>query len=169
MSKFWRKYHRWISIFIAIPFLVTIITGILLLFRGQAEWISPKFPEGSGQLSIGLEQILKAAQSVPELKIETWKDVNRVTIRPDKGSIAVRSKNSDLEIQIDGGTGEVLGSGISRSSFLVSLHEGTILGGNIGRFAIALPVAIGVLFLLVSGVVLFFQPQLMRRKRKFGA
>lgn len=166
MSKFWRKYHRLISIVIAIPFLITITTGILLLFRGQVAWISPQFPEGSGELNISFDQILEAARTVPDLKVASWKDVSRITVRPDKGSITLRSKNSDLEIQIDGGSGDVIGEGVSRTPFIQSLHEGTIYGGNIGRFSVALPVALGVLLLLISGVVLFFQPYLIKRKRK---
>ncbi|WP_413568395.1 PepSY domain-containing protein [Bdellovibrio sp. HCB117] len=166
--KFWRKYHRWISIFITLPFLMTIVTGILLLFRGKIEWISPKMPAPvAKEITIPFSDILKAAQSVPELQVQTWNDVGRIDIRPASGAITVRSKHSDYEIGVDGSTGAVLGLAKRNSSLLVRIHESTYLGlGDIGRFGIALPMALGVLFLTVSGVVIFFQPALAKRSAK---
>ncbi|MNK99944.1 hypothetical protein D3C87_1203610 [compost metagenome] len=165
--KFWRKYHRWISIFITIPFFLTLTTGILLLFRSKINWISPKFPPPSGELRIGFDEILKAAQGVPELEVKTWKDVGRIDVRPDKGSITVRSKKTDFEASIDGSDGKVLGVGERNSNLLVRLHEGTYFElGDIGRYGITLPMALGVMFLIISGVVIFFQPVLLKRRLK---
>ncbi|WP_374074893.1 PepSY domain-containing protein [Bdellovibrio bacteriovorus] len=167
MARFWRKYHRWISVIITIPFLLTLCTGMLLLFRGQSTWISPKYPSASGELKISFDEILTAAQSVPELQVKTWKDVGRIDIRPESGAITVRAKNSNFEAAIDGATGKVLGVGERMSSLLVSLHEGTYFGlGNIGRFSITFPMTLGVLFLIISGVVIFFQPLLLKRRKK---
>lgn len=167
MARFWRKYHRWISVIITIPFLLTLCTGILLLFRGQSTWISPKYPPASGELKVSFEEILTVAQSVPELQVKAWKDIGRVDIRPESGAIVVRAKNSNFEAAIDGATGKVLGVGERMSSLLVSLHEGTYFGlGNMGRFSIALPMALGVFFLVVSGLVIFFQPILIKRRKK---
>lgn len=163
--KFWRKYHRWISIFITIPFFLTLVTGVLLLFRGKMSWISPKHPPASGELRIGFDEILKAAQSVPELEVQTWKDVGRIDVRPDRGSITVRSKKSDFEAAIDGSDGRVLGVAVRNGGLITRLHEGTYLGlGDIGRYGITLPMALGVLFLTISGVVIFFQPVMLKRR-----
>jgi uncharacterized iron-regulated membrane protein len=163
--KFWRKYHRWISIFITIPFFLTLVTGILLLFRGKLNWMSPQYPPASGELRIGLDEILKAAQSVPELEVKTWKDIGRIDIRPDKGSINIRSKKTEFEIAVDGADGKVLGVGVRNSGFIVDLHEGAYLD-DLGRYGITLPMALGVLFLIISGVVIFFQPVLQKRRLK---
>ena len=129
--------------------------------------MSPKYPPASGELHIGFDEILKAAQSVPELEVKTWKDVGRIDIRPDKGSISVRSKRTDYEIAVDGANGKVLGVGQRNAGFITELHEGTYLGlGDIGRYGITLPMALGVFFLIISGVVIFFQPVLQKRRLK---
>lgn len=162
MVKFMRKWHRWISIIILLPFVITLITGILLLFRGNANWISPKFPETSGELQISFDEILRTTQAVSAMEVTSWKDVNRIQVAPAKGSIVVRS-NNNYQIQIDGQSGIVVGEGPLRTPLFVSLHEGTFWAGKAGRFIIALPMALSVLFLAFSGIVLFFQPLLFKR------
>ncbi|MCO5113836.1 MAG: PepSY domain-containing protein [Bdellovibrionaceae bacterium] len=56
-----------------------------------------------------------------------------------------------------------MGIGVVRSSLLISLHEGTFWFGNWGRYIIALPMALSLLFLSISGIVLYFQPALFKR------
>lgn len=159
-----RKWHRWVSIFIAIPFLVTVVTGILLATRGFNTWVQPNYPALNSDLKVNFEQILEVAKSVPEAKITGWKDVSQIDVRPAKGNIRVRSKNH-WEIQIDGGTGTIANSGVRRVSWLVSLHEGAEFGPWV-RYGIFFPSSILVFFLLISGVLIFFQPYILRRKRR---
>lgn len=164
MLKLLRKWHRWVSILIALPFLLTVVTGILLASRGFNTWVQPQYNPPQSGLKISFEQMLAAARSVPEAQITDWKDVSQIDIRPKNGQIRVRAKNL-WEIQVDGNTGEVLGAGVRRVSWLVSLHEGAQFGPWV-RYGIFFPSAIAVLFLLMSGVALFFQPILNRRKAK---
>lgn len=162
MLKLLRKWHRWVSIIIALPFLITILTGILLASRGFNAWVQPQYPPSKAELKISFDQILEAAKSVPETKITNWKDISQIDIRPKNGQIRVRAKNL-WEVQIDGSTGAVLGAGIRRVSWLVSLHEGAEFGPWV-RYGVFFPSAIAVFFLLVSGVAIFFQPLLPRFK-----
>lgn len=164
MLKLLRKWHRWVSIIIAIPFLITVVTGILLASRGFNTWVQPQYPSIQSNLKISFDDVLKAAQTVPEAQITSWNDVSQIDIRPGTGNIRVRSKNL-WEIQIDGGNGKVVGSNIRRVSWLVSLHEGAEFGPWV-RYGIFFPSALAVFFLLVSGVAVFFQPLLARRKAK---
>lgn len=161
--KFWRKYHRWISIFITIPFLITIVTGTLLLFRGKSSWLSPKYPAASGELKISFDEILKVAQSVPELEVQSLADIKRIDIRPATGTIMLQK--GDFEVAVDGSNGRILGTGVRKTGILVALHEGAFWApGDLGRFIIGLPMALAVLFLLISGVVIFVQPYMKRKK-----
>lgn len=163
MIRAFRKWHRWVSVIIALPFLVTIVTGIILATRGFNSWVQPEYPPmKTAGLSVSFEQILAAVQSVPEAQIQTWKDVSQIDIRPDKGNIRVRARATQWEIQIDGSTGEVTGKGIRRASFLVSLHEGAYFGSFV-RYGIFLPAALGVFFLLISGIYIFAQPYFKRK------
>ena len=166
MNRFMRQCHRWVSIIITIPFLITLVTGIILATRGFNTWVQPQYdPQTAAGLHISFEQILAAARSVPEADIQEWKDVSQIDIRPGPGNIRLRAKKTQWEIQIRGVTGEVTGKGIRRASFLVSLHEGAYFG-PIVRYGIFLPSAVGVLFLLVSGVIIFVQPFIVKRKAK---
>jgi uncharacterized iron-regulated membrane protein len=165
MNRFFRKWHRWISALIALPFLITVLTGILLSSRGFNTWVQPDHPKPQGGLSISFEQILAAAKTVPEAEIESWKDVSQIDIRPAAGNIRLRAKNNQWELQIDGTTGAVTSKGIRRASFLTSLHEGAYFGPVV-RYGIFFPSALGVFFLLVSGIIIFAQPFFIKRKKK---
>ena len=165
MIRFLRKWHRWVSVVIAIPFLITLATGILLATRGFNSWVQPDYAAPKSSLAISFPQILEAARSIPEAKIQDWKDVSQIDIRPSVGNIRVRAKFTQYEIQIDGNTGKVTGTGIRRASFLTALHEGAYFGPVV-RYGIFLPRALGVFFLLISGVYIFFQPFFLKRKKK---
>lgn len=163
MKLNWRKWHHWISIFIAVPFLVTLITGLLLASRGFNSWVQPSYPPVKKELKISFDQILNAAKQVPEAQITNWADVAQIDVRPATGNIRLRSKTTLWEIQIDGETGQVLGKGVRRASLLMALHEGAYFGPFV-RYGVFFVSAWGVLFLTISGLVLFFQSY--RRKRK---
>jgi uncharacterized iron-regulated membrane protein len=167
MFRSFRKWHRWISVIIALPFVITITTGIILATRGFNSWVQPEYAPIKSSLNVSFDQILAAAKSVPEAKIEEWKDVSQIDIRPATGNIRLRAKFTQWEIQIDGTTGLVTGTGIRRASLLVSLHEGAYFGPVV-RYGIFLPSAVGVFFLLVSGIVIFVQPYLNKRKKKLN-
>ncbi|MGE5084667.1 MAG: PepSY domain-containing protein [Bacillota bacterium] len=162
MMRSFRKWHRWVSAIVAIPFLITLVTGIILATRGFNSWVQPEYlPIKDVPLSVSFEQILAAVQGVPEAQIQSWKDVSQIDIRPDKGNIRVRARKTQWEIQIDGATGKVTGKGIRRSSFLVSLHEGAYFGSFV-RYGVFFPASLGVLFLLISGIYIFAQPYFKR-------
>lgn len=167
MIRSFRKWHRWISVIIALPFVITLTTGILLATRGFNSWVQPEYAPIKSTLSVSFEQILEAAKSIPEAQIASWKDVSQIDIRPSTGNIRLRAKTTQWEIQIDGATGKVTGTGIRRASFLTSLHEGAYFGAIV-RYGVFLPSALGVFFLLISGIAIFAQPYLNKRKKKLN-
>lgn len=162
MLRIIRKWHRWVSILIAIPFSITVVTGLLLVSRAFNTWVQPAYPPLNSELKISFPEILEIARSVPEAQILSWKDIKQIDIRPHQGNIRVRSRNL-WEIQIDGATGGITNVGIRRVSWLVSLHEGAEFGPWV-RYGIFLPSFVAVFFLLISGVMIFFQPFIRRYK-----
>ena len=57
-----RSTHRWASIAIAIPLLVIVVTGILLLLKKEVEYLQPASAKGTyRQPSISFEQVLAIA------------------------------------------------------------------------------------------------------------
>ena len=156
-----RKLHKWISIAIALPVLLLIVTGGLLLVKKEFSFIQP--PTIKGQFTtptIAFEDILRAAQSVPQANIKHWSDVARLDVRPGKGVIKIRSE-SEYEIQIDATTGLVLHHAMRRSDFIESLHDGTYFQSSANLW-LMLPVAVLLLFISITGLILFVRPYLRK-------
>ncbi|MDC0049707.1 PepSY domain-containing protein [Verrucomicrobia bacterium] len=164
-AKFNRVFHRWASLVIALPLLLVIGTGVLLLLKKDVAWIQPSTQPGSTkELGISFEQILASARTVPEAGIESWDDIDRLDVRPSKGMLKVRANNR-WEIQLDAANGEVLQVAYRRSDFIESLHDGSFFHDKVKLF-VFLPSAGVLLLLWVTGIYLFVQPHLTRRRRR---
>ncbi|NNE67966.1 MAG: PepSY domain-containing protein [Pyrinomonadaceae bacterium] len=159
-----RKIHSWVSIIVAVPIIVIIASGLLLQVKKQVAWIQPAEVKGSGKSpEISLQKILESAKTVPEAKIETWDDVNRLDVRPSKGMVKVRAEN-DWEIQIDLSNGEVLQSAYRRSDIIESIHDGSFFHDYV-KLWLFLPAGICLLALWLTGIYMFFQPRWARWRR----
>ena len=161
-----RKVHYWGSIIISIPLLLVIATGILLLLKKDAAWIQPQSVNGTNSdlPEITFLQLMDAAKSVKEAQITSWEDIRRIDIQPGKGMAKVVSTNN-YEVQVDTETGQVLQIAYRRSDIIESLHDGTYFHDSV-KYLVSLPTGVILLVLLVSGVVLFFQPYWVKAKRK---
>lgn len=160
-----RKTHYWGAIICAVPVLIIIITGILLLLKKEADWIQPPTIKAEkGAPSLSFEQILDASKKVEVAEISSWDDIDRLDVRPSKGIIKVRAENS-YEIQLDHDSGEVLQVAYRRSEFIESLHDGSWFHDN-AKLWVFLPSAVVLLVLWVSGIYLFVVPLLVKRKRR---
>ena len=166
-AKLNRVFHRWASVIIALPLLLVIGTGILLMLKKDVAWIQPPTQRGSAKgLELSFDQVLERAKSVPEAAIENWDDVDRLDVRPSKGVIKVRAENR-WEIQLDATTGEVLQVAFRRSDLIESLHDGSFFHDKVKLF-IFLPSGVVLFLLWVTGIYLFVQPYWVRRMRRCG-
>jgi uncharacterized iron-regulated membrane protein len=160
-----RLFHRWASVVIAVPLLLVILTGVLLLLKKDVAWIQPPTQRGSTtELALGFNRVLELAKSVPEAEIEGWEDIDRLDVRPSKGMLKVRAQNS-WEIQIDAASGDILHVAYRRSDLIESLHDGSFFHDKV-KLWVFLPSAVVLLFLLVSGLILFIQPYRARRRNR---
>lgn len=160
-----RKIHRWGGALIALPFLLVLITGLLLQIKKEVDWIQPPSQAGVSTIpSISFDQILAAAGTVPEAKISSWKDIDRLDVRPDKGMVKVRAINR-WEIQIDTETADVLQVAYRRSELLESLHDGSWFHDS-AKLWIFLPSGVIVTILWITGMYLFFVPYFAKKKNK---
>jgi uncharacterized iron-regulated membrane protein len=144
-----RKYHRIISIFIALPFSIILLTGLVLLLRNQFEFIQPeaiKMEKNSSLNYLTYEQIIEKTGAPQE-------QIDQIILRPKKFHLAIRLKNGE-ELQMHPQTGEILKKAMRRTNFLIDLHQGS-LAGDFGQYFIAFPTALGLVFLLISGLIIF--------------
>lgn len=163
-----RKTHYWGALICAVPLLIVIITGIILLLKKQSDWIQPPTATGSaGELHITFEEILTKAKQTPELEVASWEDIDRLDVRPGKGIIKVRSNNR-WEMQLDSGTGEILQVAYRRSELIESLHDGSWFHDSV-KLWIYLPCAIILLVLWITGIYLFLIPFINKKKKRLRA
>ncbi len=150
---------------IALPVLLVIVTGILLLLKKDSDWIQPPTQTGSSKdLLVSFDQVLEVVRSVPEAEVESWQDVDRLDVRPGKGMLKLRSKNG-WEVQVDSRTGEVLQTAYRRTDLIESLHDGSFFHDK-AKLGLFLPSALVLLGLWLTGIYLFLLPSLNRRRRQ---
>lgn len=160
-----RKIHRWGGALIALPFLLVLITGLILQVKKEVDWVQPPSQTGVSTIpTVSFDDILSASKTVPEAKIQSWEDVDRLDVRPDKGIVKVRADNR-WEIQIDTETSEVLQVAYRRSELLESLHDGSWFH-NSAKLWIFLPSGIVVTVLWITGIYLFFIPYFAKHKNR---
>ena len=158
-----RKIHRIGAIIIALPFLIILITGLLLQVKKDVAWVQPISQVGVSNVPIiSFEQILKISTSVPEAEITSWYDIDRLDVRPDKGMVKVRAINH-WEIQIDTKTGDILQVEFRRSDIIEALHDGSWFT-DATKYWIFLPSGFIVLVLWVTGIYMYFLPILNKRR-----
>jgi uncharacterized iron-regulated membrane protein len=167
LSALSRKLHRWGAALVAVPFLVVVVTGILLQVKKQAAWVQPPTHTRDGrEPTVSFDAVLAAVQSVPEAEVKTWKDVDRVDVRPKDGVAKVTCQNR-YEVQVDFRTGEVVQAAYRRSDLIESLHDGSWFHDS-AKLGVFLPAAVVVLGLWVTGMYLFALPLWVKWRRKKG-
>lgn len=158
-----RKVHYWGAMVCAIPIIIIIVTGMLLLFKKQSDWIQPQTQIGYGKIpTISFNKIIDIITTHPKLKISSWEDVKRLDVRPNKGIIKIQSQNS-TEIQMDHQTGKILQISIRRSDLIESIHDGSFFHKH-AKLWIFFPSAIILLILWITGIYLFLLPYFRKKK-----
>lgn len=158
-----RRLHRWGTAIVALPFLIILITGLLLLWKKDVAWIQPPSQQGIGTApTLTFDEILAAARTVSEAEIQAWTDVDRLDVRPDKGIVKIRSTNR-WEIQVDLQTGDVLQTAYRRSDLIEALHDGSWFHDHV-KLWVFFPVALIVLGLYLTGLYLFYLPYRRRQR-----
>jgi uncharacterized iron-regulated membrane protein len=90
-AKLNRWLHYWLSLAILIPVVVILGSGLLLVLKKDIDWIQPSTARGStSELALGFDEILAAAMTVEDAGFQSWKDVDRLDVRPRKGVVKVR-------------------------------------------------------------------------------
>jgi hypothetical protein len=157
-----RRLHRWGSIAVALPFLLVIVSGLLLQVKKQVPWVQPPEHRGAaGAPALALPDVLARVQAIPRAGIRSWDDVERVDVRPGKGLVKVIG-HSRWEVQLDAATGAVLQVAYRRSDLIEQLHDGSFFS-DAAKTWVFLPVAVIVLGLWVTGIYLFLLPIRARR------
>lgn len=160
-----RRTHYWGALLCAVPIIIVIGTGVLLLLKKQSDWIQPPSMRGQGTIpELSFAAILDVVKQVPQANITSWADIGRLDVRPKKGIIKISAKN-DWEIQIDHQTGEVLQVAYRRSGTIEAIHDGTYFHDH-AKLWVFLPASLVLFVLSLSGLYMFFFPIVKKRQMR---
>lgn len=160
-----RKIHYWLSIAVALPILIVIVSGLLLQTKKYFAWVQPAEQRGAGRTpTLSLPRVLEISRTVAEAEIETWDDINRLDVRPSRGMLKVWAKNN-WEIQIDAETGAILQTAYRRSDVIESIHDGSYFHDSV-KVLIFLPAGLVLLLLWLTGIYLFALPIWVKRRKR---
>ena len=164
-----RKIHHWGSIIIALPLLLMIGAGILLMLKKEVVWIQPETVRGeqAGVPPLSLEELFSVARTVPEAADWQWSELERVDFKPGKGVVKFVGTNN-YEVQVDTHTGDILQVAYRRSDIIESLHDGSFFSDSTKLF-IFLPAGIILFILWGTGIYLFFLPRMKKRQKKIAS
>lgn len=162
VNKWSRKFHRWGAIATALPLLIVVLSGLMLILKKNIEWIQPATaPATSGPPAISFEQLLVAASSIPAAEVSGWEDIARLDMRLRDGVIKVQC-DSGWEVQVCATTGRVLKHAVRRSDLIESIHDGSWFHPKV-KLGVFLPSALVVAILWLTGGWLWLTPHLRRR------
>ena len=91
--------------------------------------------------------------------------IDRLDVRPSKGIVKVLFEDGNWEVQVDGKSGEVKSIAKRYSDWIESLHDGSIVSDLFKLISMNF-LGIGLLFLVATGVWLWYGPKRLRRKKR---
>lgn len=169
-----RKIHHWGSVIIAPVLIVMIGAGVVLQLKKEIGWIQPptnnsrELGDEGALPAASLAEMFAAAKAVPEAGIDSWAELARVDIKPDKGIVKFVSTSS-WEVQVDTATAQVLQVAYRRSDLIETIHDGSFFA-DWAKLYVFLPAGVGLLVLWLTGIYLFALTEIKkagtRRKRR---
>lgn len=164
-----RKIHHWGSIIVALPLLLMIGAGILLMLKKEVTWIQPETVRGeqAGVPPLSLEELFNAARTVPEATDWRWNELERVDFKPGKGVVKFVGQNN-YEVQVDTHSGAILQVAYRRSDIIESLHDGSFFS-DATKLYMFLPAGLVLFILWGTGIYLFFLPRIKKRQKKIAS
>lgn len=166
--RFFWTTHKWTGICLASVFVVTAVTGFLLLFKKRADWIQPPTQTGvAAPLEdwISIDAAWSKIEALGHADFKSIDDVGRIDVRIKQRVYKVHSKHNNTEVQLAARDGAVLSVATRRSDWLEDLHDGSFIGAPFRDYVMPV-VALGLLFLVFSGIWLWMEPIVKRRRRK---
>lgn len=159
--------HKWVGIFLSLIIVMISISGFLLLQKKNIPWLQPPTQAGASgapEDHITISELYHAVLAANHPDFQSIDDIDRIDFRPAKRVFKVRSQYHFAELQIDAVTGELLSSSMRRSDLLENIHDGSIFGTS--AHDLILPIcALGLLFLSISGLIIWLRPILKKAGR----
>lgn len=173
-TRWYRKLHRYIGSWLLFFFFCIALTGLLLGWKKHSGgYILPNTEKGTSTnlaVWIPLDSLQRIAQQTVQEKLPgSGTSLDRMDIRPDKGTVKISFKDHFYEVQLDGATGNVLAINLRKSDIIEQLHDGSIFdtlfhinSGSI-KLGYTTVAGLGLVFLCISGFWLWYNPKRIRK------
>lgn len=166
----YRHWHRLVGTSLAIFFVISALTGILLALKKDIDVLQPPSQKGQSKeladwlpVQLIAERATLALQEArPELSSHA---IDRLDFRPSKGMVKVLFEKGYWEVQVDGSSGEVLSIARRHSDWIEALHDGSIVSDTFKLISMH-AIGLGLLVLVGSGLWLWYGPRLIRKIKK---
>lgn len=162
-----RKIHHWVSIFVALPLIIMIGAGILLMLKKEIQWIQPISQKGVERKIIPMapiEDLFAAAKTVEHAGFTSWDELERADLKPGKGIIKFVS-TTNWEVQVDTHNAQVLQVAKRRSDVIEAIHDGSYFADWM-KLGLFLPTGIILVILWFTGVYLFVLTEYKKAKNR---
>lgn len=177
--RWFRWLHRKIAIFFFVFFLIISITGLLLGIKKQTGLLAPTQKGVSDDLAtwLSVDSLKKNAIRFLHDSVSATLSpaIDRIDIRPDKGTIKFTFKDHFKGLQLDGTTGKLLSIETRKSDFIEKIHDGSMLdkifgtGGDQVKITYTVVMGLSLFILILSGLWLWYGPKWLRRNKRHFA
>jgi uncharacterized iron-regulated membrane protein len=164
---FIRKTHHWAAIVVALPLIIMIGAGILLMLKKEIEWIQPSTVKGIARQSVpmvSMQNLFIAAKTIERAGFTRWAELERADLKPGKGVIKFVSA-TQWEVQVDTATAKVLKVAQRRSDVIESIHDGSYFADWM-KLWLFLPVGIILFILWLTGLYLFILTEFKKAQNR---
>lgn len=173
-TRWYRKLHRYVGSWLLLIFFCIAFTGLLLGWKKHSGGvILPNTEKGTSTnlsewLPLDSLQTL-AQQAIQQAQPSYTITLDRMDVRPDKGTVKISFKDHFYEVQVDGASGEILAVNLRKSDIIEQLHDGSIIdtlfhidNGSV-KLGYTTAAGLGLLFLCISGFWLWYNPKRIRK------
>jgi uncharacterized iron-regulated membrane protein len=167
-----RLWHRWTGTLLALFLLISALTGLLLALKKEVSLLQP--PTQKGENSEMADWLpLETIDSLARIALirahpdQQHNAVHRMDVRPSKRVVKVLFEKGNWEVQIDPGSGKTLSVARRHSDWIEALHDGSIISDTFKLISMNV-VGWGLIFLVGSGLWLWYGPRLIRAVKKVG-
>ena len=168
MYRWIRTLHKITGVAGSLFLILIAVTGFFLALKRIVPGIRPPTLKGSVKTieqAVHPTAAVEAAVSAGLSGLSNVSDIDRFEIHMDKGVYKIISKTNFHEVQVDMGTGQVLGVGTRNDQLIENIHDLSFIEPRL-RETLLPVVALALFALGASGLSIYFVPILRRRKHR---
>jgi len=162
-------YHKYLGLALLFLLVISSATGVLLGWKKDVDLLQPPTREGTTPelmqwISLA-EMETKAYAALDSVTGAKNNPIDRIEAGPEKGMAKVLFAEGYWEVQLNGGTGQVLSVARRHSDWIEKVHDGSIIS-DLFKLVSMNVLGLGLLGLTFTGFTLWFYPKRIREKKK---